>query len=212
MLKTSQLYRIDECPELMADGCICDEHGQLLFLSVWARDTAIQAFLARLTLGQDEQGLDHFHIVTDLGHAIPLFVGNADRLQKSLSRHYRRTLFGSLVHLWLYDKRCVQPDKANASALLLIPKERSTQEQLWNLVKETCPLPLLDHWHSIVLDLLQSHHMLARLPLALGPLVGYQLKLDIPVLTTALGELIRSNRLGVTPDALSPRTPLRQIA
>jgi len=37
---SSVLYRIDECPDLMADGCIGDEHGNLVFLSVWARDTA----------------------------------------------------------------------------------------------------------------------------------------------------------------------------
>ena len=56
------LYRIDECPDLMADGCVGDEHGNLIFLSVWARDTAVQEFLARLTLGRDAQGLDQFHV------------------------------------------------------------------------------------------------------------------------------------------------------
>ena len=47
------LYRIDECPDLMADGCIADENGNLVFLSIWARDTAVQEFLARLTLGRE---------------------------------------------------------------------------------------------------------------------------------------------------------------
>ena len=70
------LYRIDECPELMADGCAGDEHGNLVFLSVWARDTAVQEFLARLTLGRDAQGLDRFHVITDQGASVPLFVGN----------------------------------------------------------------------------------------------------------------------------------------
>src|SRR5690606_15457783 len=46
------LYRIDECPDLMTDGCVGDEQGNLVFLSVWARDTAVQEFLARLTLGR----------------------------------------------------------------------------------------------------------------------------------------------------------------
>ena len=32
------LYRIDECPDLMVDGCVADEHGNLVFLSIWARD------------------------------------------------------------------------------------------------------------------------------------------------------------------------------
>ncbi|WPL83442.1 hypothetical protein SD446_11340 [Bordetella hinzii] len=51
------LYRIDECPDLMADGCVGDEQGNLVFLSIWARDTAVQEFLARLTLSRDEHRL-----------------------------------------------------------------------------------------------------------------------------------------------------------
>ncbi len=29
------LYRIDECPDLMADSCVGDEQGNLVFLSIW---------------------------------------------------------------------------------------------------------------------------------------------------------------------------------
>src|SRR3546814_7688449 len=47
------LYRIDECPDLMADGCVGDEQGNLVFLSIWARDTAVQEFLARLTRSEE---------------------------------------------------------------------------------------------------------------------------------------------------------------
>jgi hypothetical protein len=61
------LYRIDECPDLMADGVVGDENGNLVFISLWARDTAVQEFLARLTLGRDEQGLDQFHVITEQG-------------------------------------------------------------------------------------------------------------------------------------------------
>jgi len=74
------LYRIDECPDLMADGCVGDEQGNLVFLSIWARDTAVQEFLARLTLGRDEQGLDQFHVITEQGASIPVFVGNVANL------------------------------------------------------------------------------------------------------------------------------------
>ena len=69
------LYRIDECPDLMADAYVGDEQGNLVFLSIWARDTAVQEFLARLTLGRDEQGLDQFHVITEQGASIPVFVG-----------------------------------------------------------------------------------------------------------------------------------------
>lgn len=190
------LYRIDECPDLMADGCVADESGNLVFLSIWARDTAIQEFLARLTLGRDEQGLDQFHIITEQGGSLPVFVGNVENLEKRITRAYRRTLFGSLANVWLLDRRCVRPDKANATALALLLRDSShRRDRLWRLVQETCPLPLLDHWRDVVLELLQARSMLSRLPLALGPLEGHRLAIDVPTLTLALGDMIRHDVL-----------------
>ena len=71
------LYCIDECADLMADACIRDEQGNLIFLSIWARDTAIQQFLAQLTLSCDEDGLDQFHLITEQGGS-----ENADLIQE----------------------------------------------------------------------------------------------------------------------------------
>jgi len=126
------LYRIDECPDVMADAYVGDESGNLVFLSLWARDTAVQQFLARLTLGRDEQGLEQFHIILEQGRSIPVFIGDVERLEKRSARAYRRTLFGTLTNLWLFDQRCIQPDKSNASALALLPRNSSRQnERLW---------------------------------------------------------------------------------
>ena len=208
-LASRTLLSIDECPDLMADACVGDDHGELVFLSVWARDTAIQAFLARLTLGPSEQGLDRFHLVTDLGASVPVIVGNVERLDKRSTRAFRRTLFGSLVNLWLFDRRCVKPDKANATALALLPRTaESRAERLWSMVRDTCPLPLLDHWHDIVLELLTHGDMLTRLPLALGPLDGYRLAIDVSALTAALGERIRDGRLTSSPSKPAIAAPL----
>jgi hypothetical protein len=58
--------------------------------------------------------------------------------------------------VWLFDRRCVKPDKANASALALLPRDSAHRlDRLWMLVRDTCPLPLLDHWRDTVLELLQ---------------------------------------------------------
>lgn len=199
-LVSRTLYAIDECPDLMADACVGDDHNELVFLSVWARDTAIQAFLARLTLSPGEQGLDQFHLVTDQGASVPIVVGNVERLDKRSTRAFRRTLFGSLVNLWLFDRRCVKPDKANATALALLPRAaESRADRLWSLVRDTCPLPLLDHWHDTVLELLTDGDMLTRLPLAFGPLDGYRLAIDVPALRSALGERIGDGRLTASP-------------
>lgn len=217
--RSSPLYRIDECPDVMADACVADDQGGLVFLSIWARDTAVQQFLARLTLGRDEQGLQQFHVITPEGGSVPVFVGNVDRLEKRMTRAYRRTLFGALSNVWLFDRRCVRPDKANASALAVLPKDsHCTLDRLWSLVRDTCPLPLLDHWREPVLDLLQGHDMLARLPFALGPLEGHRLAMDVPVLTQALGGLIRNAVLRIEPKRLpqsidlAPQLSLEAVA
>jgi hypothetical protein len=208
-LSRAPLYRIEECPDLMADGCICDERDQLVFLSLWGRDTAVQELLARLTLGSDAQGLDQLHLLTPEESALPVFVGDAQMLDKRTTRAFRRTLFGSIIHLWLFDKRCIKPDKTNASALAIVPKESSTR-RLWPLVQDTCPLPLLDHWCDTVLDLLRSRAMLSPLPLALGPLQGYRLSMDVSALTTELGDLIRAGHLGTS--AIASGIALRRVA
>jgi hypothetical protein len=196
--------RIDECPDLMADACIGDEEGRLIFLSFWARDTAVQEFLARLTLAQEARGIEEFHVVNEAGAAFPILVGDVDRLEKRMTRAYRRTLFGSLSNVWLFDRRCIHPDKANARAWALLPRDSSCrQDRLWQLARETCPLPLLDPWRESVLEILQTRSMLTRLSLALGPLEGYRLAIDVPVLSEALGELIRADVLTV--DTFSER-------
>ena len=47
----------------------------------------------------------------------------------------------------------MKPDKANASALALLPRDSAHRlDRLWTLVQDTCPLPLLDHWRGTVLE------------------------------------------------------------
>lgn len=73
--------------DLYVDACVCDEQRNLVFLSAWGRDTVTQEFLATLTLGREENGIDHFHIIVD-GRCLPVF-----------PNQFRGTLFGVLVEL-----------------------------------------------------------------------------------------------------------------
>lgn len=207
------IYTIAECPALTSDACVCDEGGTLVFLSVWGRDTAIQEFLARLTLkpGED-RSLRALRLFDQASNGFPVSFGSIEMLEKRMTRTFRRTLFGSIGHLWLFDKRCRFPDIANATALTVIPKQAPDRvERLWRATLATCPLPLLDHWRECVLSLLTSKGMLSPLPLTRGPLEGYRLALDVPALTDALSDLIRSDVLGVSPSQ-TDAAPLLQRA
>lgn len=190
---STQLFQIEECPDLYVDACVCDEQRNLVFLSAWARDTALQEFLARLTLGSAENGLEYFNIQID-GRSLPVFP-NADQLEKRTTRQFRGTLFGSLLHLWLFDRRCAQPDRANHFAYALLEKGANPLHDLWPLVTETCPLPLLQHWREPVMGVLTHHNMLQPLPGALGAISAWRLNLQLDVLEPALGDLIRQGQL-----------------
>ena len=194
----NKLCPIDEQRDLMVDAALWEGVFNLIFVSIWGRDTAIQQFLARLTLGRTQDGLDQFHIVNEHGANFPIYINSVDRLEKRIARTYRKTLFGSLTNLWLFDKRCSAIDKANHSAILLLPKgANNITERLWSTVKETCPLPLLDHWKEPVLDVLERYSMLEALPKGFGEVEGYQINLQVSDLKQHLSEKIRERVLTV---------------
>lgn len=204
------LYPLAECPDLRVDACLTDEASHLIFISLWGRDTAVQQFLAQLTLGPAEGGLEGFSIDAN-EFALPVFVRSADSLEKRSTRAFRGTLFGTLLNVWLFDRRCVKPDKANASAIAVLPKAAVNRtERIWAVVKETCPLPLLDHWRETVLEVLETHDMLTSLTRAVGAIEGFQLRLDVPALTRELGERIRAGSLGIA--AVPAAEVLRRVA
>lgn len=197
MNNEAKLYLIDECPDLMVDGYVFDTAFNMLFISLWGRDTAIQSFIARLTLSQDEQGLKEIHILNEARGSLPVHFGLVDRLQKKISRTQRRSLFGALTNLWLFDARLVKAE--STSSFLLLPNtysETVREQRLWQMVKDTCPLPLLDHWKNIVLSILEETQMLTMLPdSGIGKLSSYALALDIDKLRALIGHEIKSDVL-----------------
>jgi len=200
---SSSLLQLNEVPHIMADAYVCNEHRSLIFLSVWGRDTAIQELLARLTL-KNEDALTQLTLSdTSLNEHI-LFPGNTDLLDKRASRH-TRTRFGTLVHCWLFDKRCLVPDQASGQAFLLLNRDDPHwRDRVWSLLQEATTLPLLAHWQDTVLELLQDTQMLIPLPGGYGPLAGWQLQPDTPRLTGLLSAAIRCGGLRTESGSVAP--------
>lgn len=196
------MLQLNEIPHIMADGYVCDERRSLLFLSVWGRDTAIQELLARLTL-RNEDALTQCTLTdTSLNEHI-LFPGNTANLDKRASRH-TRTRFGTLVHTWLFDKRCLVPDKENGQAILLLNRDDPHwRERAWTLLSETTTLPLLPHWQDCVLTLLQASQMLTPLPGCYGALAGWQLALKTTQLTELISDAICRGELRTRSDPIA---------
>ncbi|HHM7418437.1 TPA: hypothetical protein ACRMT4_006322, partial [Pseudomonas aeruginosa] len=108
---------------------------------------------------------------------------------------FRGTLFGSLLNLWLFDRRASAPDRSNHLAFALLQRDEDPHQRLWPLVMETCPLPLLQHWREPVMEVLTQHQMLNALPGTIGNVCAWRLALRVDVLEPTLGELIRESIL-----------------
>ena len=153
------LFKLKELSDLYADACVRDESGQLMFLSLYGRDTAIQQLLAAFTLKVTEGGLSAFHLQDPDGQAQVVYVGNTDRLEKFTGKLPRDNLFGNLAHVWLYDPALIRPDRSNRVAWILVDgvhDESSPLEVIWDraweLYKLLSPVPLLDAWQQAVLS------------------------------------------------------------
>ena len=191
------LMPITETPGLYADAVLTDEGHNLLFLSLWGRDTAVQEFRARLSLPVHEGGLDNFRL-----DGLPFVqIGNPERLVTDSGRTPSQLIFGSLVHLWLYDRLAVEPDRANRRALLFYRPEdeskteaqTSLRDRLWSLVTETCHLPLLPAWRNTLLEAFQAAGWIKTLQ-GVG-VAAYALDLGDDAVETVISQLIREHRL-----------------
>lgn len=193
------LMPIVEAPDLFADAFLTDERGTLLFLSLWGRDTAIQELLARMTVATDEGGIRQMSLSTARG-PVQVHLDRVANMEKHTGRMPPHNLFGDLVHIWLYDRLAVDPDQANHIALLLIrpgqDADEATNERLWTVVRDVCHVPLLPHWHRVLLRLLEDRGWMQRLD-GHG-IAAWRINLGDPQLESDISDLVRSGDLTLT--------------
>lgn len=198
----SKIYSMVEIPDLQIDACIKDDNQNLVFLSVWGRDTSIQEFLGRAILNgkSKEHGLERFSVQLDY-HEIPVYIGDVKRLEKVKQKISDRSLFGQLTHMWVYDSKCVKADKATHKATLLTLDEQDDlhTSQLWQVVKDLCPLPLLGHWEVEVLALIEQYQMIKPLTKVVGTARAWNIALDLPRLQCSIGDMIKVDQLTTQP-------------
>ncbi|MEW8139545.1 MAG: hypothetical protein AB2761_20980 [Candidatus Thiodiazotropha endolucinida] len=142
------LLTLSAIPDIYVDAYLADDSGNLIFLSVWGRDTALQELLGRLQLPRSDNGIREFNLI-GTGHKKLVRVPNVNELGKVSSKS-TQTIFGVLSQLWIYDNLAVRPDIANSRALILHDPGRTVPDP-WPVVKTVCPLPLLDSWKEIIL-------------------------------------------------------------
>ncbi|MFP3562941.1 hypothetical protein [Paraburkholderia sp. SIMBA_030] len=156
------LYPIKELQDIFVDACVRAPNGELVFVSVFGRDGAVQQLYASLHLGIQEGGIRQLTLLDpDNGQPVAAApIGDPRRLDKYSGRLPKDNLFGNLVHTWIYDESLLTPSKAAGAAWLLVDREtqvhddESLQARVWSLIEQLSPVPLLPHWRTPVLDAL----------------------------------------------------------
>ena len=204
------MFKVKEVADVFVDGCVRGEAGQMLFLSCYGRDTAIQQLFAAFYLKAGEGGLDYFHLVpaqaqrSEEGELVQ--VGDADRLQKISGRLPRENLFGNLAHTWIYDPAIVTPDRSNRIAWVIEPNAVSRQDRkrisgkVWEVYKLLSPVPLLDHWQRALLKATLDECVRLAEDMGYPPLGRVSaFKVNLPdSFPDTVSSLIKKGRMGLT--------------
>lgn len=179
------LYTLLEQSDVFVDACVSDLNTQLLFLSVYGRDTSLQQLMARLHQPSSQGGVESLTMGLPGGSAtvFRVLVGDAKRLEKTAGRMPKAGLLGNLAHAWIFDRRLLELDHA-ARAGWLFDQQRdrvAPDGDAWRLVQELSPVPLLASWCEPVLAHLQATR--AMVPAAsIGPVCAVRIELpeDFP--------------------------------
>ncbi len=150
---------VPEVYGLHTDAILTDMNSELIFGSFWAHDTAMREFQARLTLGHgDDTGITQFH--AEGAHARLLAKVSISNLDQITGR-VRTSIFGELIHCFVFHKQIVKPDYANSRAILIC--KQGDADNLWNVIKDICAVPLLDHWQNYLIPVMSEHAMIVHL-------------------------------------------------
>ncbi len=161
---TTTLMPIPDINDVFTDGFLVDDTGSIAFLSLIGKDTAIQEFRARWSLPITQGGLTDFQVETP-DSTVRLNLGSPESLE-FLSGRLPTSLFGNLIQVFVYKQLVQKPDFANRKAVQLFKKEDAGNhsDKLWTLVKNLSPLPLLDQWREVILNLFTEKFWLQELP------------------------------------------------
>lgn len=153
------LFKILELSDLYADACIRDASGDLVFLSLFGRDTAINQLLAAFQLGDRDGGFSSIRLLDEasgIKHQVSVRLASA--LTKFSGRLPKGKLLGNLVHTWVYDPALVTPNRASRTGWVLLDEclggEGATEhmiDRVWAMYQHLSPVPLLDSWKEVVL-------------------------------------------------------------
>jgi len=164
--ETEAFMEIREVHGIYVDAVLTDEADNLIFISLWGRDTSIRELQARITIGDTDSGITCLNIYRP-GTGVKTYVDLSNALSlEQMTGRINDSILGDLVHCFLFQKAVVYPDLANHRSILIHQHEVIEADHIstmWNIIKAICPIPLLDRWCDVLLPIMKESGMISSL-------------------------------------------------
>jgi hypothetical protein len=220
------MFIIKQNSESFVDACVRNEAGQLIFMSVFGRDTSNTGLMARMQLGADREsngGLGELTLVgagEHQGELHTVTVGDARRLDKYTGR-IPSDLIHNLSHMWIFDPCIAAPNKSTLQAWIIEPTSphadpdseaalraqaalaTKLESRIWDCVVELSSVPLLPHWRESVLAAMRGEMLFnmheSKFCQPVGNITAHcvRLKEDFPELICTM---VKTGKLHLQPD------------
>lgn len=184
-----EILTLQDIPDLKCDSCITNDK-ELIFMSLWGRETSMQELLAKLTIGEKNK-LGLTNIKFD-GHQVVL--SNEQQYTKRILKV--RTIFGTLIHTFIFDMRIIEPDRDSNSMICLYAKEIMPNERFeryFHAIKTLTSVPILEHWADKVVDI--AKQMIHEHKPIVGNISATTITVNDITLTQTMSHLIKNGTL-----------------
>lgn len=164
ILGEKMLVTIKEQADIFCDAFVGNNNG-ILLMSIFGRNTSIHQFISRLELPYHEGGIEtlNFNAIDVFDGSCGYKVFDAKNLKKISGKVYNTIYGDDLLHMFVYNKSTTKIDYGNNSTVILENDNAISSDQLWSLIKELSPIPLLDSWKQQVLSLCNGDDYITRL-------------------------------------------------
>lgn len=215
------LWQIRELSEIYVDSLVTNPVGELMFMSAYGRDGALQQLLSAFHLPRLQGGIDRISLIP-ANEACEYMrtratVGEPKRLTK-LSGKLPRGCFGPLSQTFIYDEALIQPDFESGKAWVLSSNdddESGHHERIWAVIRQLLPIPVLDHWRDRLLtEIWHLNHSIVPMDkqhgdyrVAIGHVRATFIQLDQALITDVVSRLVRCGEL-----TRAPRTEQQHVS
>ena len=193
-----KFFEVKEIQQLYADSYLTNENGELLFLSIWGRDTPVQEMLGRLSVSDQSSKLSSLTLVSS-DKTKKISIPNT----KILDKHQCRLvsdIYQNLTQVWIYDRRVIEPDIQERKLTRLFAPWQDEPDP-WPLIKAVSSIPLLDEWRDDLVRIFFERKFCSYIPESCGcGMRALEIDLQSKEVEETVAEMLVSKQL-ITPAA-----------